>query len=540
MKKITSLLFVFILVSLMLSCEKKSMEQENEKIDWQEQIIYMALTDRFYNGSQQNDEAGNSGCFDPENPFMYHGGDIAGFVEKMDYLKELGITALWTSPLYEQVPRHAINAGRDEERDDTPSCGYHGYVINFRYPDNRGVEPKFGTPDEVKTLIKELKKNNMNIIFDMLVNQAGWNADIVSKKPEWFNRLKDDEKDNKCAYLDLEHMCIYGLPDFKIDDPEVGAEVRNYLNEMSKGWIKEYNIDGIRFDAPMLVPKSYFPEWFREVRSVKKDLFVFAETYDYNRPGNYKPYLERGFDGTLNFYLQGGFKKTFAKEMSTDIIADNMKNTIADLGIEQTRLMVNFIDNHDIARFMTNTDGGPALISDDSRRQHLALIALMTLPGIPQVYYGNELGAYGGYPDNRLDMPGWAWNKDNRTGEHENHMKGAGKTFELTKKLIRIRKSESALTKGNYTELIREDNGKNPNVFGFYREFEDNRVVVVINNSPEPTGEFTIDFSLTGINNDFVCVDILNYGAPEKLEISSGKAEVNMEGKTAGIYLIEK
>ncbi len=138
MKKITSLLFVFILVSLMLSCEKKSMEQKNEKIDWQEQIIYMALTDRFYNGGQQNDEAGNSGCFDPENPFMYHGGDIAGFVEKMDYLKELGITALWTSPLYEQVPRHAINAGRDEERDDTPSCGYHGYVINFRYPDNRG------------------------------------------------------------------------------------------------------------------------------------------------------------------------------------------------------------------------------------------------------------------------------------------------------------------------------------------------------------------------------------------------------------------
>ncbi len=367
-------LFIFHTLNFaQLNSNGGSNDPANNKIDWREQIIYMALTDRFFNGDSSNDELGACDCYDPSNPLMYHGGDIAGFSQKLDYLKELGITALWTSPLYEQVPKHAVNAGRDEERDDTPACGYHGYVINFRYPDDRAVEPKFGTSDEVHNLIAELKKNDIHMIFDMLVNQAGWNADIVEAKPDWFNKLEDDGKNNDCAYLDVYHMCIYGLPDFKIDDPIIGAEVREYLNNMSAGWIEEYDIAGIRFDAPMLVPPTYFPEWFETVRNVKSDLFIFAETYDYNRPKNYKPYLEAGFNGTLNFYLQGAFKETFAYGNSTNVIAENMKNTIEDLGLEQTQLMVNFIDNHDITRFMTHDRGETGLISEDVRRQHLAL-----------------------------------------------------------------------------------------------------------------------------------------------------------------------
>jgi alpha-amylase len=533
----------FFLISGFLYLNSISAQNSNqsvqEKIDWREQIIYMALTDRFFNGNPENDTLGASGCFDPSNPFMYHGGDIEGFIQKVNYLKELGITALWTSPLYEQVPKHAINAGRDDERDDTPSCGYHGYVINFRNPDDQAVEPKFGTPEDVKKLINELKSNDILMIFDMLVNQAGWNADIVETNPNWFNKLEDHGNDNSCAYLDVTHMCIYGLPDFKIDDPVVGEEVRKYLNEMSKAWVRDYDIAGIRFDAPMLVPSTYFPEWFEEVRSVKNDLFIFAETYDYRRPKNYKDYLNAGFNGTLNFYLQGALKETFAKGNSTNIIADHMNYTIEDLGLEQTQLMVNFIDNHDVERFMSYEN---KLTSNDVRRHHLGLIALLTLPGIPQIYYGNEIGAYGSYPDNRRDMPAWVWNERNSKNKKEGYLPQPDNTFELTKQLIMLRKSNEVFTKGNYIEVYRQGEISENNVYGFLRSYNNKFALVVINNGSYKTGEFLIDLS-----ENLPASVIKNIGSKIKSSIEfnssdiilkqNGKVELNLDPKSACIYL---
>jgi glycosidase len=296
----------------------------------------------------------------------------------------------------------------------------------------------------------------------------------------------------------------------------------------------------------MLVPPMYFPEWFETVRNVRSDLFIFAETYDYNRPENYKSYLEAGFNGTLNFYLQGAFKETFAYGNSTNVIAENMKNTIEDLGLEQTQLMVNFIDNHDITRFMTHDRGETGLITEDVRRHQLALTSLLTLPGIPQIYYGNEIGALGSYPNNRRDMPEWVWDETARRGNHPNFLSDADKTFELTKKLISIRKSNPALTKGSYFEIVRQGSDSNPNIYIFLREFEQYKILVIINNDESPMENYNIDLKQTeiinsGLNQNLMnceMKDLLKFGAPASLEISNGEFAFDMKSKSAGIYLI--
>ena len=106
-------------------------------VDWRRQVLYLVMPDRFVNGDTQNDELGVPGCFDPSSPVRYHGGDLAGLEGRLDYLEELGVTALWTTPVYAQTTG----------RKDRP-CPYHGYWADFAVPDDGRVEPRLGGADE--------------------------------------------------------------------------------------------------------------------------------------------------------------------------------------------------------------------------------------------------------------------------------------------------------------------------------------------------------------------------------------------------------
>ncbi len=485
---------------------------------WRKQLIYLSLPDRFYNGNAANDNLGVAGCLDAANPQKFHGGDWAGLRQKIAYLKDLGATALWVTPANKQIG--IINN----------SCGYHGYWANLASPDDAALEPKMGTSSDLTGLVSDLHANNMKFILDMVVNHAGYNASVTTQQPTWFQTGPCPD-DITCP--------LAGLPDFKHQD----ANVATYLTNLSKGWTSRFALDGIRMDTVKHVIPSYFQNsWVPGVRSVKSDLFLVGELLDTGSLSRYQTYLNTGFDSMFNFYLRDSLVNGFAKAGSLDSVAARVQDTITTLGINQTLMMTNLLDNHDLPRF-TNEPGFGVSETDIRNRYHLGLTALFTLPGIPQLYYGNELGMYGGSdPDNRKDMPSWAWTDASRASAVPNGLtiSSPNLTYNRTKLLAQIRASTPALYDGYYSEMWRP-NGSSTNVYAFYRGSGSSRVIVVFNNGTQVanvslniqanTGISTADRA--ALTNGTVFTDAIAGGSST---VASGALSVSIPAQTAAIY----
>ncbi|WP_268239757.1 alpha-amylase family glycosyl hydrolase, partial [Deinococcus roseus] len=163
---------------------------------WRKQVIYLLIPDRFSNGNTANDNAGAANCFDPASGTKFHGGDLQGVRNKISYIKSLGATTVWTTPVYKQVGLVGS------------SCGYHGYWANFtNNAADTSVEPKLGSSSDLTGLISDLHlpANNMKFMMDMVVNHAGYGATVASTNPTWFH--------SNCTGNDI--TCpLSGLPDF--------------------------------------------------------------------------------------------------------------------------------------------------------------------------------------------------------------------------------------------------------------------------------------------------------------------------------------
>ncbi|WP_083847206.1 alpha-amylase family glycosyl hydrolase [Deinococcus gobiensis] len=489
---------------------------------WRQQVIYLVLPDRFSNGNTGNDNLGQANCYDPASPTKFHGGDLAGLRQKLPYIRDLGATAVWTTPVYKQVG--LVNGN---------SCGYHGYWPDYSSPDDTAVEPKFGTGSDLSGLISDLKAGGQKYIMDMVVNHAGYGARVVSQQPGWFH--------SNCSGDEI-NCPLAGLPDFRQEDSAVAA----YLTNLSKSWTSAYAIDAIRMDTVKHVPNSYWQNsWVPGVLAARPNTFLLGEAFLSGSASQLKPFLDAGFDSTFNFPLRQALVDSLGKGGSLDRLAAGMQDTLGTLGLDRTLLQTNLLDNHDVPRFV-NEPGSGVAESEIRTRYGLALGALMTLPGIPQLYYGNELGMYGGSdPDNRRDMPSWAWTDTGRSSAQTNFLAGGGTpktTYDLTKKLIGLRKGNEALWKGNYAELWRPNGGQN--VFAFYRGSGTSRVVVVMNSSASSAsvsldlqgnaGISTSDKSALG--NGTVFSDLLGAGAPASATVSGGKLPVTLGAGRMAVY----
>lgn len=486
--------------------------------DWRARPIYMVLTDRFANGDSSNDDLGVPGCFDPQAERSFHGGDLAGLRQRADYLAELGVGTLWITPLYEQV-----------------GCGYHGYWADYQVPDPRLVEPRLGDDSEVDALIESLHARGMGLMLDMIVNHSGRGATIVGQHPDWFH------SSSNCAELGpTEIYCpLSGLPDFAHEN----AEVATFVTDISAAWLRRFEVDGVRMDTAKHVTREYFRDhWFPRMRAERPGLVVIAEVFDASGAGVYEEYLDAGFDSAFHFALRQGLIDVFGRDASTNVLADRVRDSVETLGLDRALSMALFLDNHDVPRWTMDALGDAGAVL---RRYRLALTALFTLPGVPQLYYGDELGMTGTWPDNRRDMPAWAWTAAGRAGEHAETLPDPAGTFDLVQRLGEIRRTTPALWRGSYVELWRQNAG--PPTYVFFRGHGDSRVIVVLHNGDAPSGELAVRIATAphlsepdraAMPDGLQLVDVLGAGAPPTLRIEAGNARVTMPPRSAAIYRV--
>ena len=525
----TKLSLLFTLASTTIACgaqpagsvvETSTALTAADGAGWRSQVIYLAMPDRFRNGDTTNDNAGQANCFNPNDPRQYHGGDLAGLDQSIGYLNGLGATALWVTPLYRQIEQ--LNG----------QCGYHGYWADFVDPDDGAIEAKLGTPAQLQTLVSDLHATNMRFILDMVVNHSGNTAQLPRQHPDWFHDPKT------CASLgDPTVFCpLDSHPDFAQENPVVAS----YLSTTAARWVSTYKVDGIRMDTAKYVPPSYFQSsFFPAVRSANPTLFSVAEIFDTGPVSPFVPYLDAGFDSAFHFELRAALVSGIAHGGTVDDVASAVSDGVSRLGIDRALDLVLMIDNHDVRRF-ANEPGYGVAEDEIRRREMLALDLIFTLPGIPQLYYGDEIGLYGGNdPDNRRDMPAWATDAAQRAQPHPGvAVLGSDKIFDRVSALAHLRTTTPALIDGAYRELWRENGAQNPNVFAFARGAGSTARIVVISNGMAPSGTMHIPIPAAVLADGAALVDDLGDGAPPTTTITNGQLVVSLPAKSAAIYRV--
>jgi glycosidase len=509
---------------------------------WLSQVIYLVIVDRFSNGDPSNDSA-VPGCFDPTNPLAIHGGDFAGLRARIPYLVDLGVTAVWMTPV---------------QRQSVDRCGYHGYWPDYVDPDDGAIAPNLGTPDDLAALVADLHAHNIRVIFDIVLNQTGVQARIVTQHPDWFHAPAT------CSALgDPTIYCPIGeapLPDFAQEDPTVAA----YLSSLSTHLATRFGIDGARMDSVKnIYPQYWQSSWFPTVRPAAPTLFVIGEDFDQSGASALLPFVEDGFDSLFDYPRYAQIVTTFAQGGSVDRVASAVADANTTYGLSRALQMVAFADNHDRPRLTTlvsaaSTDAGIADggiadggiadggIADADRVAmfRLSLAATFTLPGIPQLMWGDELALLGGAdPDNRHDMPAWAWTPASRAGTHPGSVGDGQAQYAYTQKLIATRSRHTALTQGSFTELWRQ-NGGTANLFGFFRGSANDRVIVAINAGAAATVSMQIAGSHLGatdkaaLADGTVLAEVLGAGAPGSATVAGGLLPLAMPAETVGIYVV--
>lgn len=344
-----------IVIAVFLSMPFPAGATEKKVQDWQDDTIYSIVVDRFSNGDTSNDHDVNA-----NDPLAYNGGDLQGIMDRLDYIHDMGFTAIRLTPIFDNAPN-----------------GYHGYWVEDFYK----VDEHFGTMKKFQQLVKEAHKRNMKVFIDFVTNNVAetheWMKD--SSKQDWFHSKSQQE---------LENAWVDGLPDLNQDNPEV----KKYLIDAAKWWINKTDIDGYSLPEINQVPVSFWREFSANVKKEKTDFFLFGVPTE-NREIDWEQYKAAGIDSLYDYGHSENLRKVFANtNTSFQSLETNQEN-----GLSTT-----FFDNEFTSRFTKD-------IVDERQfpgsRWKTALTYLYTTPGVPVVYYGTEIALNGeDIPDNRKLM----------------------------------------------------------------------------------------------------------------------------------------
>jgi glycosidase len=448
--------------------------------------IYLLMPDRFANGDPSNDEPTVSkGLLDRTKGRYYHGGDLRGVIDHLPYLKDLGVTALWLNPWYDNV-----NLLNERERyDDLPVTDYHGYgAVDFY-----GVEEHFGDLATLRELVDKAHSLGVKVIQDQVANHSGpyhpWVSD--SPTPTWYNgtaarhlantwqtwTLQDPYSTPEMRKATLEGWFLDILPDLNQGDPEVAR----YIIQNTLWWVGVIGLDGIRQDTLPYVPRAFWHEWMTAIKGEYPGLTVVGELFDGDPAlvsffqGGVRRYdgIDSGVDTLFDFPLYFKIREAFTRGGSLREVAMVLAR---DHLYPDASPLVTFLGLHDVPRFMNEPSASAASLE-------AAFTFLLTIRGTPLVYYGDEIGLPGGGdPDNRRDFPG-GWKDDGR-----NAFVSSGRTpaeqavFEHVRRLLHLRREAAALRRGHTVNLLVADKA-----WVYARVLDGRAAIVAINTDGVPT-----------------------------------------------------
>ena len=492
-------------------------------------VLYLIMPDRFANGDPTNDEPEEfPGSHDRSKARAYHGGDLRGIRDHLGYLKDLGVTALWLTPI--------VKNGATED--------YHGYGAVDLY----GVDPHLGTLQEYQELVQAAHKEHMKVFFDVVPNHVGplhpWVSDPPT--PDWFHGtlkqhlsalspLKESfyggrEKKEPAtdpieslgdphAPLEFRKNLTEGwfagvLPDLNTENPLVVQ----YLVQNSIWWAESSGLDGYRVDTVPYVSRKFWWEWHQGLRRIYPRLSTIGEVF--HRDPQVTSFFaggRKGWDGidtglttVFDFPLYFTLRDVLLHGAPAGRIADILRQ---DSLYPHPEYLVPFFGNHDVIRFAGATGATP-------KKLQLAFGLTLTLRGIPELYYGDEIGLPGGGdPDNRRDFPG-GWPGDGQNAfTREGRTREQDELFAYVQSLLRVRREHAALRGGALWHLASDDLS-----YVFLRETEGEKLVVAFHN---------------GSSNRNLKISLRDTPAQEASDISVllGDAQAELSGRELRLQL---
>lgn len=380
-------------------------------------VMYLIMPDRFANGDTINDRpTGQADLIDRAKGRYYHGGDLAGVQQKLPYLKQLGITAIWLNPIYDN--NNALN--RKEVYDGQAITDYHGYGATDFY----NVEEHFGTVAQFRQLVDDAHKHGIKIVLDMVANHSGPYHPWVKDSPTstWYHGTEANHPNNDWQTWTLadpngtaamrrntlDGWFVNILPDFNQDDPEVAR----YIIQNTLWWVGVSGMDGIRQDTWPYVPRTFWRDWMSAIKKQYPTLKVVGEVLDGDPAmisffeGSRTAFdgIRTGVDKMFDFPLHFTIRRVFGEGQSIRAIGQLLAH---DQLYRDPSSLVTLLGLHDVQRFMHEKGATTAGLK-------LAYTLLLTIRGTPLIYYGDEIALAGGNdPDNRRDFPG-GWRGDAR------------------------------------------------------------------------------------------------------------------------------
>ena len=462
-------------------------------------VLYMLMPDRFAQGANHNPQVKGMRPYveDRSKPSLRHGGDLNGIREHLEYFKELGVTALWLTPVLEN------------DSPDSPNgfSTYHGYATTDYYR----VDPRFGTNEDYRRLCDEAHQKGLKVVMDMIFNHSGfehpWTKDMPTKDwlnlPQWLlesNGTSNAQgtsflqtsykltpvKDPYASKVDLKETVdgwfVPTMPDLN----QRNQHLMTYLIQNSKWWIETIGIDGIRMDTYPYADARGMARWMKELDEEYPNFNTVGETW-VTEPAYTAAWQKDSKLSEHNSYLKTVMDFSFfeklsqAKHEETDAWWQGLNRLynsfVYDYLYEDPDHVMAFVDNHDTDRFLGN--------GRDSLMLKQALALLMTVRRIPQLYYGTEILMNGtkeitdGYV--RKDFPGGFPGDDHNAFTADGRTKAENDMFRWTSRLLHWRQGNECITKGKQTQFI-PFNG----IYVIARQYKGRTVMTILNGTSKP------------------------------------------------------
>lgn len=449
--------------------------------------IYLITPDRFSNGDESIDVISylKEKTINRQDDYARHGGDIKGIINHLDYIHDMGFTAIWPCPLL---------------TNDMPSTSYHGYAMTDFYQ----VDPRFGTLDAYKELADKSRELGIKLVMDQVVNHCGsehwWMKDLPFS--DWVNQQKSFEnqtqlknsnhrrtsnQDTYASEKDKHDMSegwfVSAMPDLNQQNPYMAT----YLIQNSIWWVETLGLGGIRQDTYPYSDKTFLSEWAGAIMNEYPNFSIVGEEWSYNplivgywQDGmNNKDGYKSNLKSPMDFPMQQQIVNALNEDEQWDTGFVKMYEGLAnDFHYASAKDLMIFPDNHDMSRIFTQ-------LHQNIDKTKMALGYIFTLPRITQFYYGTEIlmsdaANPGDHGLIRTDFPG-GWKGDMVNAFTGEGLSDAQKDMQLfVKKLLNYRKNSKAIHEGKTIHFAPEHG-----VYVLFRIFEDETVVVILNKTSE-------------------------------------------------------